>query len=356
MNVNDLTQNYTAFATEFIQTSAAAGKPFFLYCAYDNTHSSVYASERFVGSTLRGPFGDATSELDWAVGRLMDTVDSTPGAANNTVMFFVGDNGAWLVPSISPAQGSSAGTFGGEWPKNPVNSKSNGNLTYVDTGKGSTWEGGHRVPGIAWGPGVVKQGVVQQALAGTMDIFPTALSLAGVGLPADRAFDGKDITPLLKGGAGVTTPHDFFFYYSTTQHDWTNDRVFAVRHGAYKAHFATHSGFGHEPVVRHSPPLVFNVEHDPWERLPTAPPTKTWLAEVTAAVEAHVASIQKEGYPVPQLDLLDSKCMDCDGLPASMSKCCAGTGKCTTKPGARVHAFPVPAWSQYAQEPGWGMM
>jgi arylsulfatase A-like enzyme len=87
--VKNLMINFTSFACDFIRRSVQKKKPFFLYAAYDNTHSSVYSSDRWVGSSKRGPFGDATAELDWAVGELLETIEAEH-VAENTLVFFTG--------------------------------------------------------------------------------------------------------------------------------------------------------------------------------------------------------------------------------------------------------------------------
>lgn len=147
VDVDYLTENYTTFAVDFMNASVAAGKPFFLYAAFDNTHSQVYYSPRFAGASRRGPFGDATMELDWAVGQIMDSVEAL-GVRNNTVVVFTSDNvhrasrlavrvrrfaavvstlvvyvlcsgalrgeqGAWSV--LTPQQGALPSNFIGQW-------------------------------------------------------------------------------------------------------------------------------------------------------------------------------------------------------------------------------------------------
>jgi arylsulfatase A-like enzyme len=236
----NLTHMYVDFATTFIRNESSSSsstvssvggtgsheeQPWLLYTAFDNTHDSVYTGPMFPpGVSARGPFGDATMELDWAVGQLLDTIRSQPSAATDTLAFFAGDNGAWM--KMSPLEGSSEGPYGGEWAKNPEFAQSNGGSNYLDTGKGSTWEGGFRVPGIAWWPGTIAPRSTQIELASTIDIFPTALSLAGVSTAGLPVLDGKDITALLMqkpqppsaaGGrrlSSVRTPHTCFFYYS----------------------------------------------------------------------------------------------------------------------------------------------
>eukprot|EP01006_Ploeotia_vitrea_P006632 TRINITY_DN14191_c0_g1_i1.p1 TRINITY_DN14191_c0_g1~~TRINITY_DN14191_c0_g1_i1.p1 ORF type:complete len:520 (-),score=35.32 TRINITY_DN14191_c0_g1_i1:66-1625(-) len=313
---NNLTIQYTHFAQEFIRNSTRANKPFFLYAAFDNTHTPVYASPRFQGKSRRGPFGDATMELDWAVGELLNTLREEK-VENNTLIWFSSDNGAWVASFVRPKDGASPGMFTGEWPKNPVNAHLNGGRTYIDTGKGSTWEGGHRVPGMAYWPTVIKPGQLVEDVVSSLDIYPTVAHLAGVPMPSGRKYDGTNISPLLKTGEQNPAPHDFFYYYATLP-TYPHSRINAVRYKQYKVHFQTRSGFLKEPMVIHNPPLVFDVENDPFERETIKPPPGV----IEIATEARKKQDESVKATVPQFDLVNYKCMNCHGLPAQDSKCC----------------------------------
>ncbi len=138
-------------------------------------HVPLFASERFKGKSAAGLYGDVVEELDWSVGQILDTLQKH-GLAENTLVFFSSDNGPWL---IFDHHGGSAGM--------------------LREGKGSTWEGGMRVPGIAWWPGKIPAGTVQHEMASTMDLSVTCSLLGGAQLPTDRVLDGVDIRPLLFG-------------------------------------------------------------------------------------------------------------------------------------------------------------
>ena len=109
-------------------------------------------------------------EIDWSVGQVLDAL-RREGLDRKTLVFFTSDNGPWLT------QGEAGGSAG-----------------LLRDGKGSTWEGGMREPGIAWWPGRVPAGVVTHELACTMDLFTTSLNLAGAEVPKDRLIDGLDIS------------------------------------------------------------------------------------------------------------------------------------------------------------------
>lgn len=145
------------------------------------------------------------------------------GIDNNTLVFFVSDNGPWLEKNEA---GGSAGLFYG--------------------GKGSTWEGGVRVPAIAWAPSFITPGSITMHVGSTIDFLPTYLDILGIPPPTDRVIDGVSLLPILTDKGPV---RDFFFYYRS---DW----LMAVRYRQYKAHFWTESGFGADPPIYHDPPLL----------------------------------------------------------------------------------------------------
>eukprot|EP01052_Picozoa_sp_SAG31_P039753 SAG31_NODE_5581_length_2443_cov_3.470496_2_plen_187_part_01 len=132
-----------------------------------------------------------------------------------------GDHGANTADYMSTSQGGSFSVFGGEWAKNAAWQKSHsadfGSSSaqqYLDTAKAGTWEGGHRTAAIVWAPGLVKPASTIRAVVSSLDIFVTTLALAGLALPRDRDYDGKDLSPLLSGET-TKSPYEWFFYYTT---------------------------------------------------------------------------------------------------------------------------------------------
>ncbi|WP_395742150.1 sulfatase [Prosthecobacter sp.] len=249
-----LTKRYTEEAVKFIKEKK--DKPFFLYFAHSFPHVPLFASPAFKGKSRGGIYGDAVEELDWSVGQIMATLRET-GLAENTLVFFTSDNGPWLIMG---SQGGSAGP--------------------LKDGKGSTWEGGMRVPGIAWQPGRIKPGVTHE-LASTMDLFSTALTLAGAKTP-DVPVDGMDISPLLYESKAL--PQRPFFYYR-------GDQLFACRIGEWKAHFSTQTGYGQAKADAHVPPLLFHLGLDPSEKRDLAKDHPEVLAQIQEAVKAHQAKL-----------------------------------------------------------------
>jgi len=237
-------------------------RPFFLYLPLSFPHVPLFASEAFRGTSPRGLYGDVVEELDAGVGRLLAALRAA-GLDRDTLVVFTSDNGPWLTMQ---AQGGSAGT--------------------LREGKGSTWEGGMRVPAIAWWPGRIRPGRVHRGVATTMDLFTTACRLAGAAPPADRPVDGVDLAPVLLA-EGEEEPEGVeraaFFYYR-------GRRLFAVRSGRHKAHFLTQAAYGEQTPRPHDPPLLFDLAADPSERFDRAAERPDEVARLTALARAHLAS------------------------------------------------------------------
>lgn len=251
-----LTRRYTEEAVKFITTNKA--KPFFLYFPHTFPHTPLFASPEFKDKSPRGLYGDVVEELDWSVGRVLDTLRET-GLAENTLVVFSSDNGPWLI------MGETGGSAG-----------------LLREGKGSTWEGGMRVPGIAWWPGKIKPAVCRE-VACTMDLLPTAAKLTGADLPTDRELDGQDISPLLLGKGKVA--REVFCYYR-------GQRLYAARVGPWKAHFITQPAYGPNKPVTHTVPEIYNLEEDPSEIRNVAAQHPELIAIFNNAVEKHHASLK----------------------------------------------------------------
>lgn len=208
------------------------------------------------GCSSRGLYGDVVEELDTSVGLVLATLRETH-IESNTLVIFSSDNGPWLIKGTD---GGSAGL--------------------LRDGKGSTWEGGMRVPGIFWWPGKVKP-AVQQAVGQTMDVLPTLCELAGAALPTDREYDGRSLVPELTGEAPPAEPRVVYFYDGYT--------LMAVRKGPWKAHLITRPGYGPErnKPKRHDPPALFNLEHDPSENFDVSKDHPDVVADLQAEIKRH---------------------------------------------------------------------
>jgi len=227
-----LTKRYTERAVGFIEKNKS--KPFFLYFAHTFPHVPLFASNAFKDKSTRGLYGDVVEELDWSVGRILDTLRRLK-LAENTLVLFTSDNGPWLIMKL---RGGSAGL--------------------LREGKGCTFEGGMREPFIAWWPGRIKPGRVIQDMGSTLDFLPTLCSLSGAKSPGENILDGMDISPALLGTG--PSPRNVMFFYRGA-------KLYAVRKGQYKAHYITKPAYGQNiKDARHDPPLLFHLGRDPSEQ------------------------------------------------------------------------------------------
>jgi arylsulfatase A len=177
------TQRYTREAIRFITQNK--DKPFFLYLPHNMPHLPLHVSADFVGKSQRGKYGDAVQELDWSTGEILRTLKEL-GLDQNTLVIFMSDNGP------NTATGGNAGPLKGS--------------------KGSTLEGGVRVPFVARWPEKIPGGTVSAEAITGMDLLPTLTQLAGGDVPNDRVIDGKDIWPLLAGKPDAKSPHEAIYY------------------------------------------------------------------------------------------------------------------------------------------------
>jgi len=250
-----VTRRYTDEAVKFI--SANKSKPFFLYLAHSMPHMPLFRSKEYENKSARGLYGDVIEELDANVGRLLDTLRQLK-LERDTLVVFTSDNGPW---ALFDEQGGSAGLLRGA--------------------KGGTYEGGMREPTIFWRPGAIKPGVVTD-IGATLDLLPTFCALAGVKAPADRVLDGYDLSATLLGKG--RSPRQLMPY-------WRGSKLYALRHGSFKAHFITQSEYGGEPAITHVTPELYNLDHDPSEKWNIAATHPEVIAEIRRLAEAHKQSI-----------------------------------------------------------------
>ncbi len=250
-----ITRRYTEEAIRFIREHR--DEPFFVYVPHSLPHVPLFASDDFLGTSRRGLYGDTVEEIDHGVGQILDTLRELD-LAERTLVVFTSDNGPWLTYD---EQGGTAGL--------------------LREGKGSTWEGGMRVPTILWWPGTIEPAVIY-GMGATMDLFVTAIRLAGGEPPADRVLDGYDLSAVLTGDS--PSPRETMYYYRGT-------RLFALRHGEFKAHFITQPGYGGGPQ-EHDPPLLFHLGHDPGELYNVAEQHPDVLEAILAIAEEHRAGVE----------------------------------------------------------------
>ncbi|MFZ0282910.1 MAG: sulfatase [Bacteroidales bacterium] len=181
-----LTTDYTGRAVRFIESHKA--EKFFLYFPHSMVHIPLGVSEKFRGKSKQGMYGDVMMEVDWSIGEILRALDRN-GLSGNTLVIFTSDNGPWLN------FGNHAGTTGG-----------------LREGKGTSWEGGQRVPCIMKWPGVIPEGTICNQLASSIDILPTLAEITGGKLPENK-IDGVSILSLMLGDKSATPRHEFYYYY-----------------------------------------------------------------------------------------------------------------------------------------------
>jgi arylsulfatase A-like enzyme len=201
-----LTTRYTERAVQFIEKNKAG--PFFLYVPHSMPHVPLAVSEKFKGKSQQGIYGDVIMEIDWSVGQILAALRNN-GVHENTLVVFTSDNGPWLN------FGNHAGSAG------PLRE-----------GKGTSWEGGKRVPCIMRWPGSISAGSSCDDLAANLDILPTFAEIAQATPPAKK-LDGVNILPLMKGESGPGPRKHIFFYYPE---GGEYDQLQAVFDGRWKLH------------------------------------------------------------------------------------------------------------------------
>ncbi len=227
------TRTYTEKAVDFIQRHKE--EPFFLYLAHNMPHVPIYASEKFLGTSERGLYGDVIQEIDWSVGEVLNTLEKE-NLLENTIVVFSSDNGPWLVMED---HGGSAGI--------------------LREGKQYTFEGGMRVPTVAmWKGKFPPQEYAETSLQ--MDWVPTFTHLAGVKLDPSKAYDGLNLTDALMNQQPITERDYLYFHYN-------HDDLRAMRSGKWKLKlpFEGFDGAVWMSAVPAHDTLLFNLEEDPGE-------------------------------------------------------------------------------------------
>lgn len=195
-----LTIRYLEDAVGFIRSNHE--RPFFLYFAHMYVHLPIYVQEQFLRLSTNGRYGAGVATVDWTTGVIMAELKRL-GIDEKTLVLFTSDNGSRndFGPSCGPLRGQ----------------------------KGTTWEGGHRVPCIVRWPGVVPAGRRNTGVVSAIDLLPTLVNLAGGSVPVDRRIDGVDVSALVRGDTDESPRTDFYYY--------RGNNLEAVRHGNWKLHF-----------------------------------------------------------------------------------------------------------------------
>ncbi len=266
------------FTVQKLREFAKSDKPFFLEHCFMKVHCDNFAHPEHQGlSASKYPYKDAVAEVDLHVGNIMQALEEE-GLLENTLVFFTSDNGpqmdAWPDAGYTPFRGA----------------------------KGTTFEGGIRVPGIAYWKGMIRPGRESDDVFDLMDLFNTAVHLAGAddAIPTDRYIDGIDQTSYLLHDAGRSSREAAYF--------WWGSHLMACRMREYKVHVqvvlpqATHMHIDMATIENVGlAPWFFNLYISPKEEMTVGHRRNAWLATVTGKLKAHAATFKK--YPPKDIGL-----------------------------------------------------
>lgn len=257
------TTRFTERTIEFIKQNR--NKPFFAYLAHPLPHVPLAVSEKFKGKSRQGLYGDVMMELDWSIGQIRSTLKEL-GLDENTLLIVSSDNGPWLT------YGNHAGSAGA-----------------FREGKGTTFEGGQRVPCLMEWKGVIPAGLVCNSLTSGMDILPTIVEAVGAKMPTHK-IDGVSLLPILKGDL-TAAPRETMLYY------YRRNSLEAVRHGDWKLIFdhPGRSNEGFSPGADGKPGAgtenfihrggLYDLRRDPGERYNVAFENPEIVARLTRVAE-----------------------------------------------------------------------
>jgi len=240
---DQLTTWYTEKAVQFIENHR--DQPFFLYIPHSMPHVPLGVSDKFAGKSEQGTYGDVMMEIDWSVGEILKTL-KTQGLEENTIVIFTTDNGPWLN------FGNNAGSTGG-----------------LREGKGTSFEGGQKVPCIIKWPENVQEGVICNNMASTIDILPTLAEITSTQLP-DHKIDGVSILSLLKGETGANPRDNLLYYYRRNSleavrvGDWK--LVFPHDHRSYEDVLPGNDGWPGPYKQGRAELALYDLRRDPGER------------------------------------------------------------------------------------------
>jgi arylsulfatase A-like enzyme len=248
-NMEDIDTELVRRSNDFMDRSAKANKPFFLWHNATRMHVWTHLSPKWQDKSGFGLYADGMMELDWEVGEILKKIDEL-GIADNTIVMFASDNGAEIF----------------SWPDG-------GNHPFRGE-KGTTFEGGFRVPMVVKWPGTIKPGTVVNDIMANEDWMPTLLAAAGnpnvkenllAGMKVgDKTFknhlDGYNFMPFFKGEVASGPRHEFFYFGSDAD-------LLAMRYDEWKISFKTVKGnLFNGQIETTTAPIVTNLRQDPWER------------------------------------------------------------------------------------------
>jgi arylsulfatase A len=249
-----ITERYTEAAVNYIGEMANT-QPFFLYLAHTFPHIPLYASPAFAGKSDAGRYGDVVEELDASLGRIRSALRQND-LLDDTLIIFTSDNGPFFEGDPGPGHG----------------------------GKGSTWEGGYRVPFIASWPGGLPGGKVQTQISMNIDVWPTLAEIVGVTAEAPPV-DGRSLLTVLQGGSDPVHDHLFLFageeLVGIREQQWK-----LVTHSYFRRTFVAFEKLDRLDGFTEPYPLLFDVVADPDERYSLADRQAGVVARLRQALAA----------------------------------------------------------------------
>jgi len=241
---SNLTKDITSESINFIEKNKDS--PFFLYIAHPQPHVPLFVSEDFEDLTGNGLYADVITEIDYSVGRVLDKIEEI-GLTENTIVVFTSDNGPWL------SYGNHSGSSG-----------------IYREGKGTTWEGGVRVPSIIKFPNGLKPNEIDEPIM-AIDWMPTFANITSSKLSQNK-IDGKDIWPLLSGEVNQSPHEKLYFYYRVNE-------LHSIRMNNWKIQFSrTYRSLNGKKGGKDGIPVkyemnnidkneLYNLKDDPQERI-----------------------------------------------------------------------------------------
>lgn len=277
--IAEMDQRFADYSEDFIRRANQSKKSFYLVHSFSRVHNDNHPAKGYAGKSPAGfPYKDAVIEVDDIVARLMQILNEI-GQEENTLVFFTSDNGAnedlWPDSGHQPWRG----------------------------GKGTTWEGGVRVPGIAYWPGMIKAGRESDGLFDLMDLFNTSMAVAGITgqISTERYIDGVDQSSFLLADNGKSAREAVFLY--------SGRNFMALRWEEYKIHFKVFktdvpgSNIDESYIMSLGmSPWLYNLYTDPKEQKSTGHRTFEWgIAPVLELVGAHKGTFRD--YPMKEIGL-----------------------------------------------------
>ncbi|MBK27302.1 MAG: Cerebroside-sulfatase [Verrucomicrobiales bacterium] len=275
LKMNDCLDDLTKEANRVIRERTKKDQPFFLYFPLTAPHKPVQPHPRFIGKSKLGLYGDFVMQVDWTVGQVMRTIESS-GIENNTLLIFTSDNGSFMYREEENEQGDHVSN-----PKVQAYSQKNHTSNGVLRGtKADIWEAGHRVPFFARWPDVIEPGSTCKKTTAHVDFFATCSQIVGGTLMENMAEDSFSWLPLFKGG------------------DWDRPRapvinhsasgMFALRSGKWKLIAGNGSGGRQSPRGKpfERPYMLFDLQSDLEEKNNLASDKPNLVKQLAAQLEA----------------------------------------------------------------------